>query len=262
MKIGVKLESLELPFRRALAEAQRVGAAGVQFDAVGDLAPDGLTQTGRREVCNRLKAHELDLTALGCPLRRGLGVAQGQQQRIEHVRKVMALAYELGTRTVVIEAGPIPQDVADPQAGLLAEALLALGHHGDRTGVTLALETGLESGEALARFLAPFDTGGLRINLDPANLLMHGFDPYEAARVLRDRIVHVHAKDARKASASRAAQEVALGNGDIDWMQFLGVLEEIEYRGWLTLERESGDHKAADIAAGVAFLRRFMPHKG
>ena len=39
-------------------------------------------------------------------------------------------------------------------------------------------------------------------------------------------------------------------------MQFLGVLEEIEYRGWLTVERESGDNRLADVTAGVDFLRR------
>ena len=51
---------------------------------------------------------------------------------------------------------------------------------------------------------------------------MHGFDPYEAARALNRRVVHVHAKDARLVGASRTAQEVPLGHGDIDWMQFLG----------------------------------------
>jgi sugar phosphate isomerase/epimerase len=259
MKLGVRLESLDLPFRRALEQAQRLGLPGVQFDAVGDLAPDALTQTGRRDVRTRLKTHDLALTALGCPLRRGLGVAQAQQLRIEHVCKVMTLAYELGARVVIVEPGPVPDDPKAAEAALLNDALLALGSHGDRTGVTLALETGLESGEVLARYLASFDTGGLGANFDPGNLLMHGFDPVASARALGGKIVHVHAKDARKASASRAAQEVMLGAGDIDWMQLLGVLEEIEYRGWLTLEREGGDQKGADIAAGVAFVRRFLP---
>lgn len=261
MKLGIRLESLEMPFRRALAEAQRLGAAGVQFDAAGDLAPDALSQTGRREVRTRLKNHELELAALGCPLRRGLAVVENQQPRIEHVRKVMTLAYELGARVVVVEAGPLPADPADPMAAPLTEALLALGQHGDRTGVVLALETGLESAEVMANFLARFDTGGLGANFDPANLLMHGFPVDASLRALGSRIVHVHAKDARQASASRGAQEVALGNGDIDWLALLGGLEEIEYRGWLTLERESGDRRAADIAAGVAFIRRFMPVK-
>ncbi len=123
-------------------------------------------------------------------------------------------------------------------------------------GATLALETGLESGPVLRAFLDRFDTGGLGVNLDPANLLLHDFDPLESTRALRGRIVHVHAKDARRSSPSRAAREVPLGHGDIDWIAFLGVLEEIDYHGWITVEREGGINPRGDVAAGVAFLRR------
>ncbi len=123
----------------------------------------------------------------------------------------------------------------------------------------MALETGLESGAALAAYLRRFDTGALAANFNPANLLLHGFDPYESARALQGLVRHAHARDARRASASRAAQEVPLGHGDIDWMQLLAVLEEIEYRGWLTVERDSGENRLADVAAGVALLRRILP---
>jgi hypothetical protein len=63
LKIGIRLESLCLPLRRALAEAARLGVKGVQVEAVGDLAPDNLTQTGRREFRNLLRTHDLELTA-------------------------------------------------------------------------------------------------------------------------------------------------------------------------------------------------------
>jgi sugar phosphate isomerase/epimerase len=258
LKIGIRLESLGLPLRRALQEAERLGVGGVQVDAAGDLSPNHLSQTGRRELRHLLRAHNLELTALGCPLRRGLDTAQDQQPRIEHVRKVMSLSFDLGPRIVIMEAGRIPGEATDPRAGVLTESLAALGQHGDRTGTTLALETGLESGALLRQFLDRFDTGGLGVNFDPANLLLHGFDPYESARALQGKIVHAHAKDARAASASRAAQEVPVGHGDIDWMQLLGVLEEIEYRGWLVVEQEMGDNRQADIVASVQLLRRFV----
>jgi sugar phosphate isomerase/epimerase len=258
LKIGLRLESLGLPLRRALQEAERLGVGGVQVDAVGDLSPNNLLQTGRRELRHLLRAHNLELTALGCPLRHGLDVARDQEPRIEHVRKVMTLSYDLGARVTIVQAGQVPADDKDPRAALLSEALLALGQHGDRVGAVLALETGLESGAVLRRFLDRFDTGGLGANLDPANLLVHGFDPYESAQALADRIVHVHAKDARAAGASRAAQEVPLGHGDIDWMQFLSVLEEVGYHGWVTIERESGTAGVAEAAAAVSFLRRFV----
>ena len=139
---------------------------------------------------------------------------------------------------------------------LLTEALRVLGRHGDRVGGVLALDTGLESGAVLGAFLDRFDTGGLGVNLDPANLLMGGFDPYEAP--LQGRVVHSNARDARVRGVSRTAQEVPLGHGDIDWTRYLAALEEIEYRGWLTVAREGGDNRVADVAAGIAILAHLV----
>jgi sugar phosphate isomerase/epimerase len=257
-KIGIRLESLGLPLRRALEMATRMGAAGVQVDASGDLDPRRLSATGRREFRHLLKTHNLELTALGCPMRHGLDMPDGQEERIDLVRLTLALSFDLGPRIVVAEVGRVVEDAQDPRRILLHEALLTLGQHGDRVGAVLALETGLESGEQLCSFLDSFDTGGLGANLDAANLMTHGFDVMASMRALREKIVHVHAKDARAAGASRQAQEVPLGHGDIDWLEFLGVLEEFEYRGWLTVEREGGSDRVGDVAAGVKFLQRLV----
>src|SRR5206468_12586882 len=89
-------------------EASRLGVGGVQVDAVGDLSPSQLSETGRREFRHLLRAYNLELTALGCPLRRGLDVAEDQQPRLEHVRKVMSLSYDLGPRVVIVPAGHVP----------------------------------------------------------------------------------------------------------------------------------------------------------
>jgi L-ribulose-5-phosphate 3-epimerase len=299
IKLGVCLESLNLPFRRALSEAGKMGVSGVQFDAVGDLSPQQLSQTGRRELSFLLRSHNVELTALGCPLRRGLGEERDVQQRLEHIRQVLGLSYDLGPRIVIVQVGKVPEVVnpveppvnkidlspgglllAGPgtmtlgsaggidlsatadsiqerkKSQVMAEALRDLGAHGDRMGTMLALETGLESGSALNAYLDHFDSGALCVNLDPANLLLHGFSPFESMRALKQRIVHVHAHDARQSSASRTAQEVPLGHGDIDWMMFLAVLEEIEYTGYLVVERETGDNRLADVSNGVDFLRR------
>jgi L-ribulose-5-phosphate 3-epimerase len=258
LKLAVRLESLGLPLRRALFEAGRMGVSGIQVDAAGDLSPNQLSETGRREFRHMLRAHNLELTALGCPLRRGLDAAEDQQPRIEHVRKVLTLSHDLGPRVVVVQAGRVPGENEGARGRLLTEALTTLAAHGDRVGAVLALETGLESGEALNAYLSGFDSGSLSANLDPANLLMNGFDPYASARALGGRIAYAHAKDARAAATSRVAQEVPLGHGDIDWMQFLAVLEEVEYHGWLAVERESGENRVADVATGVDFLRRLI----
>src|SRR5205085_7620439 len=113
-----------------------------------------------------LRSHSLEVTALGCPLRHGLDVAENQQPRLEFVMKVMELGFDLGPRKVIVQAGQVPEKPDDPAGRLLTEALYALGRHGDRTGTVLALETGLESGATLRAFLDRFDSGGLGVNYD------------------------------------------------------------------------------------------------
>lgn len=258
LKIGIRLESLGLPLRRALREAQRLGVRGVHADADGDLSPHTMSMTGRSAFRQLLKSHSLELTALGCPMRRGLDSPEDQQQRIERTKAVLGLSIDLGARIATVQAGHVPDKADAPSGFVLAEALQVLGRYGDRIGAVLAVETGLESGAVLTAFLNRFDMGGLGVNLAPANLLMHGFDPRASARALQSRVVHVRATDARRASTSRSAQEVPLGHGDVDWANYLGVLEEIAYHGWLTVEGGCGDNRVATVAAGIAFLERFV----
>jgi hypothetical protein len=42
-------------------------------------------------------------------------------------------------------------------------------------------------------------------------------------------------------------------------MVYVATLESVGYRGFLTVDREEGPTKFADVAAGVKFLRRFVP---
>lgn len=235
-----------------------MGVTGIKLAAVRDLAPEQLSQTGRRELRHLLRAHNLELVALDCPLRHGLDVAEDLEPRLDHIKQVMSLSYDLGPRIVTIEAGQIPEgDSAEEQTRLrlLSEALADLGAHGDRVGSTLALETGLESGATLNRFLDRFDTGSLGISFDPANLLMNGFQPLEDLQALHRRIVQVQAKDARRHTASRSAMEVPLGHGELDWMALLTALDEVGFSGWVVVQRDNAT-SLPDISQGVALLRR------
>ena len=126
IKIGVSGRSLALPLRPALEEARRLGVGGIELPTVGELAPDNLSQTGRRELRHLLKSHGLELTALNCPLRRGFDTAENLQPRIEYVRKALALSFDLGPRIVIVQAGRIPEKGDDTRAGFLTESLRAL----------------------------------------------------------------------------------------------------------------------------------------
>ena len=258
LRIGIRLESLSLPLRRGLQAIERLGVTGVQVDAVGDLSPRNLSQTGRREFCHALCVHNLELTALGCPLRHGLDTAAAQEARIEHVRQVLSLSFDLGLCGVIVAAGRIPEDATDLRASLLTEALLAL----DTTGIGAApcwlWRRGWRSGQVLAgAFLGPPRHGRPGRQPRSGQPAAGWLRSLRTPGLRRARVVHSHAQDARQAGTNRPGQLVPLGHGDIEWMQYLSVLEEIEYRGWLVIKQEAGDRRLADVAAGVGFLRRF-----
>jgi len=51
---------------------------------------------------------------------------------------------------------------------------------------------------------------------------------------------------------------VPLGQGSVDFPAYLKALDEIGYKGFLTIEREVGDNPAADIQLAAEFLRQVM----
>ena len=158
----------------------------------------------------------------------------------------------------------------------MLNALTECGIYAKEKGVTLAIETGPEKAATLLAFLK--DTkGGVGVNLDPANFTMvTGQDAVEAVYMLRDYIVHTHAKDGimldknqsptdvyhafavggvDALNACKGFKEVPLGEGEVDWDKYLAALREIGFDGFLTIERECGADPTADIVLASDFLK-------
>ena len=49
-----------------------------------------------------------------------------------------------------------------------------------------------------------------------------------------------------------------MGQGGVNWKEYLSALDGIGYRGFLTIERETGDDPAGDIRMAADFLRAQM----
>ena len=104
------------------------------------------------------------------------------------------------------------------------------------------------------------DTGrdNLRVNFDPANMILYGSGEPIAALKLAGRYVRsVHCKDAKWAArpGEEWGEETPLGAGDVGLENYLRTLHEVGYTGPLTIEREvSGERQLADIGAAVKLL--------
>ena len=49
-----------------------------------------------------------------------------------------------------------------------------------------------------------------------------------------------------------------VGEGSVPWAGYLKALDDIGYKGFLTIEREVGDNPEADIRKAVSFLEGYI----
>ena len=90
-----------------------------------------------------------------------------------------------------------------------------------------------------------------------------------AQETLKDYIVHTHAKDGNRFGYTNPEQiygiiprdglvkqykEMPLGEGSVPYPEYLAALDDVGYKGFLTIEREVGENPAEDIKTAVTFL--------
>ena len=163
----------------------------------------------------------------------------------------------LGLSDLTLHAGFLP-DPADPDRRPFLDTLARAGRMAQDLGVTLAFETGQESADLLRRTLDDLAAPNLKVNFDPANMLLYDMgDPIRAVEILGPDIRSVHVKDARRPLVpGQWGEEVPLGTGQVDIPRFVKALKRAGYAGPLVIEREVGDQESRvrDIASGLAFL--------
>lgn len=247
----------ERPVRDQIYEAARLGARGVVVDAIGDLAPHRLGETGRREVRHILRSVELALAAVSLPTRRPFDTTDQLDDRLRRAEAAFAMAFELGTDIVLVRVGPIPPTEDAPRRAIFTDAVRELALRADYRGVRLAVETGTEPGAVLRAFLESLGVPALAASVDPASLLQIGIDPVVAVRELGSEwIAHAYANDATGTNRVAAPNPRGFGfpPGALDWEEYLGALEEVAYRGFLTVWPPPGRTAATHFRSVVERL--------
>ncbi len=255
LKIGIQLASLRQPFKKALHTAARLGAQAVEIDARGELRPQELSRSGVRQLRKMLEDLNLRVCAIGFQTRRGYNVAEDLEARVQATKDAMQMSYQLGASVIVNYVGRVPAEAEGTEWNLLVETLTDLGRHGQRVGAFLAARTGPENPELLHRLVTAMPAGSLAIDFDPGGLIVNGYSPRDALSLLGADVLHVHARDGVRDLAQGRGLEVPLGRGVADFPQLLGMLEEHEYRGYLTIERRQADDPESEIAQAVEFLK-------
>jgi len=245
--LGLRLDP-EAPIRDQIYEAAKLGAKGVLLEAIGDLAPHRLGETGRRELRHVLRTVEVELVALSLPTRRPFDTTDELDVRIRRADSAFAMAYELGTRLVVVRAGQVPDEQQTERRGTFTSAISSLARQADHRGIRLALETGTETGAELRAFLGALDSPSLAASIDPSSLLRAGIDPIAAVRELGPWVAHAYASVSTP-TGTASPRGFGMPSGALDWEEFLGAMEEVGYGGFLTVWPDpTGDIRSQFLA--------------
>jgi sugar phosphate isomerase/epimerase len=258
LRKSVALRCLGGSLRQSIDSAARIGAAAVEINARTDLKLEEVSQTGLRQLRKWLADARLQVAIVSFPTRRGLDEAEGLDQRVDGIRRAMALAAGLGCRLVSSLGQPLPLADQTERTNLLVSVLHDLARHSLKAGAWLACRTGNSSADELVALLDQLPAGSVSVDFDPASLLVGGHDPVAAMKALGSRVAHFRARDAvRDRSLPGGGGEVQLGRGSVDFTTLLGGLEEHTYTGFITVERQLSDDPAKtlrDCSQGLEFL--------
>ena len=256
--IGVMLESFRLPTDEALDRAAEIGADGIQvYTTKGERAPENMNSAARREFLDKVRSRGLVISALCGDLGKGFTDPTLNPELIEKSKRILDLAMDLDTKIVTTHIGKVPEDKNCDTYKIMQEACRTLAEYADSLNAHFAIETGPEPAARLREFLDTLGSTGVAVNYDPANLTMCvDDDAVKGVYELKKYIVHTHAKDGMRGTKP-PYKEVPLGTGDVDFNNYIKALEEVGYRGFLTIERECGADPASDIKLAADYLKSF-----
>ncbi len=269
------------------------GKALRRYAGVTHLDVTGLTAGEAEDVRGQTAEAGVAISALGyypnplAPDPRESDVA------VAHLRKVIEAAALLGLGTVNTFIGrDWTKSVDDNWPRMLKVWKPLIGFAEDR-GVRIGIEhcpmlfTGDEwpggknlpaSPRLWRRLFDEVGSASLGLNYDPSHMIWQHMDYLKPLAEFRDRLFHVHAKDARidrdrlddvgiLAHPNEYHTPKLPGLGDVDWGRFFSVLSDAGYRGAVCVEVEdrafehSLEARKSALVQSHAFLRNFVPRR-
>lgn len=166
---------------------------------------------------------------------------------VDYLRQAIRFASDLGVNVVNTDEGPKPHWMDDETAfQVMKYTLTQVMQTAERYGVYIGIEPHQiysKSTEGLLKIATLVDSPFLKINYDCGNAFLGGAsDPYEMLEAVKDKVIHVHAKDIggalldERGKVTGTPVGVACGQGVIDWERIIRILKSAGYDGVLSVE--------------------------
>lgn len=253
LKFAVAAHCFGKELKPTLAAIARTDARGVQFDARDELKPSDFSDTGRRQLLHHLDEIGLSIASLRFSTRRALNDPQDLEARVAAIKRAMEFSAQLKARVVTIRAGRIPDDAESKPYILMRDVLNDLCRYGNHVGTTLALTPTSDSAATLRKMISDVREGPIGVHFDPAVFVMSSQAVGESMRALHDLLIQIQVRDAIR-DIEGGGQETTVGRGEVDWEEFLALVEETLFRGWLVVDRTRGEDQAGDVMRAIQYL--------
>lgn len=159
---------------------------------------------------------------------------------VEYLKMAIRWAADAGAPVVNTDEGPKPKWTSEEMDFCLMEyTLTEAARVAERHGIAIGLEPHQQyskTPDGLDRIYNLVDSPCIGINYDTGNsYLAGGSDPYEWLEHVKDRLVHVHAKDigfeqgeAERGKVTGTPVGCACGEGVVDWPRVIDILSDLD----------------------------------
>jgi sugar phosphate isomerase/epimerase len=174
---------------------------------------------------------------------------EGRQAFVQEASAMLDLAVELGAPFIRVFGGIIPEGFTREELlGPCGKALAEAAQYGKSKGVTILLETHddwARTADTLSLIQAAGTAAPVNILWDVHHPYRMGETPAETLAAMQKESVvsHVHIKDARRDPTLKTGwQLLLLGEGEVPVKEAVGLLQQANYTGYLSLEWEKKWH--------------------
>jgi sugar phosphate isomerase/epimerase len=176
-----------------------------------------------------------------------------RQVRIDHTKRALTLAKELGAKCITTEpGGPLEGRTWSECLALFVEMLKPVVEHAEKEGVLLLVEPEpdllIETADQYLEFTTKIRSPLLGLNFDIGHFYCVKDEPAPTVHKLKEHIRHVHLEDI---APTRVHHHLIPGEGAIDFGSTLKALKDVGYDGWVTVELYTC-HENPDYAARTA----------
>ena len=186
----------------------------------------------------------------------------------DHMRLIRFIK-KFGCTHLKINLGPRrPEGTTDADLKNISQVLNQLGKMISAEGLKFAIHAHMwsqfENRREIDYVLGHTDPKHVWFVLDTGHITMAGIDPVELTRTLGHRIVEFHMKDTKRENRGGAKKRLdrpdlmkdpcffPLGEGGVDFPAIKAHLDEIGWRGWLTVELDTSPYRPPKESARMS----------